>query len=403
MKILIVSQYFWPENLKINDVAKGLVEKGYNVSVLTGLPNYPKGKIYNGYSFPKNKKEIHEGITIYRSLLIPRGNGSGFRLFLNYFSLALLASLRVLFIKNNFDKILVYEVSPVTIGIPAIIAKYRFKAPIFFWVQDLWPESVIAAGGITNKFIINLISKLTRFIYQHCEKILVQSRAFIPYILNQNVSKSKIIYLPNSTESFYNKVDVKNKFKKLMPEEGPILMFAGNIGEAQGFNTMIKSASYLNNSGIKVNWVILGDGRQRDIIEKKINDLGLQKCFFFLGSYQSEEMPNFFACADALLVTLKKNPIFAMTIPNKIQSYMACSKPIIASLDGEGRKVILESKCGYVAPSEDHISLAKAIIKFFELSEKEREIMGLNGKNFFEKEFEREKQLDKLIKIFNER
>lgn len=401
MKILIVSQYFWPENFKINDVAKGLVEKGYNVSVLTGLPNYPKGKIYNGYSFPKNKKEIYEGITIYRSLLIPRGNGSGVRLFLNYFSLALLASLRVLFIKNNFDKILVYEVSPVTIGIPAIIAKYRFKAPIFFWVQDLWPESIVAAGGITNKFIINLISKLTRFIYQHCEKILVQSKAFIPYILNQNVSNSKIIYLPNSTESFYNKVDVKNKFKKLMPEEGPILMFAGNIGEAQGFNTVIKSASYLNDLGVKVNWVILGDGRQKELIEQKINDLGLQKVFFFLGSYPSEEMPNFFACADALLVTLKKNLIFSMTIPNKIQSYMACSKPIIANIDGEGGRVILEAKCGLVSPSEDYISFSKSIIDFLKSGADEKELMGKNARLYFEKEFDREKQSNSIINIFN--
>lgn len=401
MKLLIVSQYFWPENFKINDVAKGLVKKGYNVSVLTGLPNYPKGKIYNGYSFPKNKKENHEGVTIYRSPIIPRGNGSSTRLFLNYLSLALFASLRVLFIKDKFDKILVYEVSPVTIGIPAIIAKYRFKAPIFFWVQDLWPESITAAGGIKNKFIINLISKLTRFIYQHCEKILVQSKAFIPYILNQNVSNSKIIYLPNSTESFYNKVDVKNKFKKLMPEEGPILMFAGNIGEAQGFNTVIKSASYLKDLGVKVNWVILGDGRQRKLIEKKINDLGLQKCFFFLGSYPSEEMPNFFACADALLVTLKKNLIFSMTIPNKIQSYMACSKPIIANIDGEGGRVILEAKCGIVSPSEDYISFSKSIIDFLKLGADEKELMGKNARLYFEKEFDREKQTNSIINIFN--
>ena len=322
-------------------------------------------------------------------------------MFLNYFSLAILASLRVLFIKSNFDKILVYEVSPVTIGIPAIIAKYRFKAPIFFWVQDLWPESIIAAGGIKNKVIINLISKLTRFIYQHCEKILVQSKAFIPYILNQKVSNSKIIYLPNSTESFYNKVDVKNKFKKLMPEKGPILMFAGNIGEAQGFNTMIKSASYLNDSGVKVNWVILGDGRQRELIEKKINDLGLQKIFFFLGSYPSEEMPNFFACADALLVTLKKNLIFSMTIPNKIQSYMACSKPIIANIDGEGGRVILEAKCGLVSPSEDYISFSKSIIDFLKLGANEKELMGKNASLYFEKEFDREKQTNSIINIFN--
>ena len=271
--ILIVSQYFWPENFKINDVAKGLVAKGYNVSVLTGLPNYPKGKIFEGYSFLKNKKENYDGVTIYRSLVIPRGNGSGTRLFLNYFSLALLASVRLLFIKSKFDKILVYEASPVTIGIPAIIAKYRFKAPIFFWVQDLWPESITAAGGIKNKYVINLVDKLTRFIYWHSKKILVQSRAFIPYILKQKVSSNKIIYLPNSTEKFYVKVNPNGKYKKIMPKDGPTLMFAGNIGEAQGFGTIIKSAKYLNDSEVKVNWVILGDGRQRESLEEKINGL----------------------------------------------------------------------------------------------------------------------------------
>ena len=401
MKILIVSQYFWPENLKINDVAKGLVEKGYDVSVLTGLPNYPNGKIYNGYSFPKNKKENHEGITIYRSLVIPRGKGSSLRLFLNYFSLALLASLRVLFIKKKFDKIFVYQASPVTIGIPAVVAKYRFRAPIYFWVQDLWPESIVAAGGVKNKHVIKIVDSLTRFLYKESKKILVQSRAFIPYILKQKVSSNKIIYLPNSTEKFYVKVNPNGKYKKIMPKDGPTLMFAGNIGEAQGFGTIIKSAKYLNDSKVKVNWVILGDGRQRESLEKKINELDLQNNFFFLGSYPSEEMPYFFAYADAMLVTLKKSLIFSMTIPNKIQSYMACSKPIIANLDGEGGRVVLEAKCGMVSPSEDFISFSKSIIDFLELSSIKKDQMGENARLYFKDEFEREKQLYKLINIFN--
>jgi glycosyltransferase involved in cell wall biosynthesis len=402
MNILIISQYFWPENFKINDVAKGLIARGHNVSVLTGLPNYPKGKFFNGYSFPKNKKENYEGITIYRSPVIPRGNGSSVRLFLNYLSLAFLASIRVLFIKNKFDRIFVYEASPVTIGIPAIIAKYRFNAPIYFWVQDLWPESITAAGGVKNKYVINLVDNLTRFIYWQSKKILVQSRAFIPYILNQKVNKNKIIYLPNSTEKFYKKVDPNNKYKKIMPKDGPILMFAGNIGEAQGFNTIIKSASYLNDSGVKVNWVILGDGSKRELIEGKITDLGLQKNFFFLGSYPSEEMPYFFVHANAMLVTLKKNLIFSMTIPNKIQSYMACSKPIIANLDGEGGRVVLEAECGLVSPSEDFMSFSKSIITFLKLSSDKKEVMGKNARLYFETEFEREKQLDNIINIFNE-
>lgn len=403
MNILIVSQFFWPENFKINDVAKGLQERGHKVSVLTGNPNYPNGKFYKGYSFFKIMKEDFEGITIYRSSVIPRGKGSSIKLFLNYFSLALFASIRILFVRRSFDKILVFEASPITIGIPAIVAKYKFKAPIYFWVQDLWPESISAAGGISNKSIIGLVDKLTRFIYSNCKKILVQSKAFIPYIINQGESIKKMVYLPNSTEKFYKKVKHNNKYIDLIPKDGPILMFAGNIGEAQGFNTIIKSAKYLYDSKIKVNWVILGDGRQRESFEYKINELGLKNIFFFLGSYPPEEMPYFFAYADAMLVTLKKSLIFSLTIPSKIQSYMACSKPIIANLDGEGSRVILDAKCGMVSPSEDFISFSKSIIDFLKLSSNEKVQMGENARLYFKKEFEREKQIDKLINIFNDK
>lgn len=402
MRVLIVSQFFWPENFKINDVAKGLKERGHEVSVLTGIPNYPKGKFFKGYSFFKMKKEYYEGITIYRSSVIPRGSGSSIKLFLNYFSLALFASIRILFVKEKFDKILVFEASPITIGIPAIVAKYKFKAPIYFWVQDLWPESITAAGGISNKSIISLVDKLTRLIYRNSKMILVQSKAFIPYIQNQGINSEKIVYLPNSTESFYKKVKDNNKFIDLIPKDGPVLMFAGNIGEAQGFDTIIKASKYLDENGVKVNWVILGDGRQKKSIINRIETLSIQDRFFFLGSYPSEDMPHFFIHADALLVTLKKSLIFSYTIPSKIQSYMASSKPIIASLDGEGGRVVLEAECGLVSPSEDFISFSKSIITFLKLSSDKKEVMGKNARLYFETEFEREKQLDNIINIFNE-
>ena len=401
MRVLIVSQFFWPENFKINDVAKGLKERGHEVSVLTGIPNYPKGKFYKGYSFFKMKKEDYEGITIYRSSVIPRGSGSSIKLFLNYFSLALFASIRILFVREKFDRILVFEASPITIGIPAIVAKCKFKAPIYFWVQDLWPESITAAGGVSNKSIISLVDKLTRFIYRNSKMILVQSKAFIPYIQNQGVNSEKIVYLPNSTESFYKKVKDNNKFIDLIPKDGPVLMFAGNIGEAQGFDTIIKAAKYLDENDVKVNWVILGDGRQKKSIINRIETLGIQDRFFFLGSYPGKDMPYFFIHADALLVTLKKNIIFSYTIPSKIQSYLACSKPIIASLDGEGGRVILEAECGLVSPSEDFMSFSKSIINFLKLSHDKREVMGQNARLYFETEFDREKQLDNIINIFN--
>ena len=401
MRVLIVSQYFWPENFKINDVVNGLNERGVEVSVLTGKPNYPYGKFFKNYSFFGNSHEIYNGISVYRSPLLPRSNGSGFRLFLNYLSFAFFASIRLIFINKKFDKILVYEPSPITVGIPAIVAKYRFNSPIYFWVQDLWPESITDAGGIKNKKLIDLVNKLTIGIYKNCKKILVQSKAFIPYILEQKVSKNKLMYFPNSTENFYRPSNQNNIYKKLMPN-GFKIIFAGNIGEAQSFETIINSALYLREKKIKINWIILGDGRQKNNIEMKIKNLNLDNAFYFLGSYPTNQMPLFFSHADALLVTLKKSKIFSLTIPNKIQSYMACSKPIIASLDGEGSRVISDSNCGFASPSEDHISMSESIIKLMKLSKKEREIMGNNGRIYFEKEFEREKQLDKLIAILDE-
>lgn len=402
MKILIVTQYFWPEYFQINDFTKELVKKGNDVSVLTGIPNYPNGKFFQGYSFLSFKNEYHDGINIYRSPLISRGSDSKIKLFLNYISFAFLASIRLIFIKKKFDKIIVYAPSPITVGIPGIIAKYKFNAPVYLWVQDLWPESLSSAGGIKNSFIIKIVNELTILIYKFSNKILVPSKGFIPYISKQGVEKNKIIYFPNSTESFHKKTSKENKFKKLVPNDGTCLMFAGNIGESQGFETIVKSALYLKKMGHKLNYVILGDGRKKESIIRKIKELGIEKSFFFLGAFPSNTMPHFFAHADAMLVTLKKSTNFSLTLPNKIQTYMANSKPIIASLDGEGARVILESKCGYVSPSEDYVSFSKSILKFLELNNQERKLMGLNARKYFDDKFERSKQIDHIISILDE-
>ncbi len=401
MKILIVTQYFWPEYFQINDFTTELVNRGNEVSVLTGLPNYPNGKFFRGYSFLSKRKEYYNGITIYRSPLISRGSDSKIKLILNYISFAFLASIRLMFIKKKFDKIIVYAPSPITVGIPGIIAKYKFKAPVYLWVQDLWPESISSAGGISNRHIIKIVNQLTILIYKYSNKILVQSKGFIPYVLKQGVDENKIIYFPNSTESYHKKVSKDNEFKKLIPKGETTLMFAGNIGESQGFETIVRSAFYLKNLGYQLNYVILGDGRKKESIIKKIKELGVEKSFFFLGSFPIENIPYFLTHADALLVTLKKSKNFSLTIPSKIQTYMANSKPIIASLDGEGARVIIESKCGFVSPSEDYVSFSKSIINFLKLNHKEREVMGSNARKYFDNEFERSKQLDQITSILN--
>lgn len=402
MHILIVTQYFWPENFKINFLALELKNKGHDVFVMTGLPNYPDGKIANLYSFWKNNDEVWNGIKIYRSKLIPRFSGKGVHLFFNYISFAIFSSIKILLtVHQKPDLIFVYEPSPITVGIPAIVAKKKFgKVPIFFWVQDLWPDSLKDTGAFNNKYILKLADKLTRYIYNNSEVILVQSEAFVNYIVNQGVSINKIKYFPNPTEKFYNLVQINANYSTTFPK-GFNIIFAGNIGEAQSFDTLIDAAFKLKQLNYPVYWNILGNGRARSYYEKKALQLNLLDNFIFKGSYKSEEMPLFFACGDALIVSLKKSKIFSLTIPAKVQSYLACGKPIIGSIDGEGAKIISESGAGFVSPSEDSDKLVENIIKLYNLSDEARIKLGKNGRAYFESEFSMEILINKLENIFN--
>ncbi len=252
---------------------------------------------------------------------------------------------------------------------------------------------------LIKKSIILVLDWLTRFIYKHSKKVLVQSKAFIPYILNQNIEKDKLVYYPNSTENYYQELSTDQELFKTLPK-GIKLMFAGNIGEAQSFDTLLQAASILKKELIDVKWIILGEGRMKEYVNQKIKELNLEDNFYLLGAFPSTEMPKYFSCADALVVSLKKDPIFALTIPSKIQSYLACGKPIITSLDGEGSRIIEEAKAGFTSPSQDPITLATNIKKFIALSIDEKRKLGNNARTYFNREFERELLIDKLENIF---
>ena len=398
MKILLVSQYFYPENFKINDLIFSLKKRGHDITVLTGKPNYSKTTFFEGYGWKSDDFETILDIPVYSANLFSRRKGSPFRLFLNYISFAAFALFKVRKIKGSFDLIFVYQTSPVTVGIPAIFAKRIFKAPIYFWVQDLWPESLKAAGGITNKYILGFFNWLTIWMYKHSKKILIQSDGFREYILNQGISNNKIIYYPNPTEDFYYPLEGVKKYSKFFKDKFFNIVFAGNIGEAQSFDTIIKAMVFLKDLPIKL--IILGDGRYKETALSLIRDNQLESHFNFLGSFSPEEMPKFFSHADALLVSLKKNKIFSLTIPAKIQSYLACGKPIIASLDGSGAKIVDEARCGVISPAEDSIKLSKAIKKIISLDKNHLAEMGKNGRTYYEKEFDKKFLLKRLEKIF---
>lgn len=401
MKILIVSQYFWPENFRINDLVSGLRERGHEITVLTGFPNYPSGKIFEGYGYLRRRREDYRGITVCRVPLFPRGNGRGWRLALNYLTFAFFASVEGPFCcRGKYDLIFVYEPSPVTVGIPAVILKKIKRAPLFFWVLDLWPESLSATGAVRKRFVLRAVDRLVRWIYARCDRVLIQSQSFGPYLENQGVTRERIVYFPNWAEALFEQAPAPPD-SGMRREEGELpegfrVIFAGNIGAAQDFPTILSAAELLQKRCPDVCWIIIGGGRAEGWVREQVRLRGLSKIVFLIGEHPLEEMPRFFALADLMLVTLRRDPIFSLTIPGKIQSYLACGRPVVAALDGEGARVIRVSGAGLAAPAEDPAALAGAVETLYRTSGSERDKMGRSGREYYGKHFRRELLLDRL-------
>lgn len=397
MNILIVTQYFWPENFRINDIVQGLLERGHQVTVLTGIPNYPDGTYFKGYGLLSQSRQNYFGARVIRVPLIPRGNGGGMRLALNYLSFAIFSSMLAPFLcRGKIDLIFVFEPSPITVGLPALVLKKLRSIPIMFWVQDLWPESLSAAGAVRSEKIISLVTSLVCMIYKGCDKILVTSRAYLGKIERLGVSSDKLCYFPQSAEELYQPLVMESNVPEngLMPA-GFRVMFAGNIGAAQDFATILDAAEILKGFH-DIHWIIVGDGRMRRWVEAEVDARGLSDTFHLIGRYPIESMPRFFSLADVMLVTLKREPIFALTIPAKVQSYLACGKPIIAALDGEGGRLIEESKAGLSCTAEDPNALAEVVLKMYMMPKSDLEDMGKQGREFYLENFERNMLIDRL-------
>lgn len=397
MKILIVSQYFYPEEFKINDLAREFVSRGHQVTVLTGKPNYPKGEYFDGYQYDGVVKEDYHGVEVIRVPLRKRGAGGGKNLALNYLSYVINANR---YIRNNrmkFDAILVYEISPITQAYPALYCKKKYGGKVLLWVQDLWPESVTAAGGVTNKFVLGVLDRMVKRIYQKCDVLMVQSDGFKESILSKGDFVSKIVYAPNWAEDLYlEKKLVNEEDIKAMIPDGFLVMFAGNVGNAQDVDSIIKAA---NETRVypEIKWVIVGDGRARESVEAQAKELGLSDTVYFLGRHPMAEMPTFFSFADVMIVSLRDEYIFSLTVPAKTQSYMASGKPVVSMLNGEGNRIVNEAHCGLTAPSGDYKKLAENVIKMFKMNKEEREQMGKNGLEYYLTHFDKKTVVDNIV------
>jgi glycosyltransferase involved in cell wall biosynthesis len=397
MKILFVTQYFYPETFRGNDIAFDLANRGEDVTVITAIPNYPTGKYFDGYDLFKKRKEIINNVKVIRLPVIPRRKGGVLTLMLNYFSFAIVASLFSIFlsVKEKFDFIFAQQLSPVTSVLPAIIVKKIQKIPLFLWVLDLWPESLISAGNVKNKYVISFFMQVVKLAYRISDIILISSRGFAKSIIMKGNYNKKIIYFPNWAEDVFN-----NNSTVSIPELPPgfLVMFAGNIGESQDFENIMNAALLLKeNKNIK--FIFVGDGRKKDWVVNFAKEHNLEQTVYFYGHYPIDAMPTFFRYASIMLLTLKNELIFNLTVPAKLQAFMASAKPVIGMLNGEGAEIINDAQCGLSVSSGDYEGLVKKIEILYNMSGYDLNILGENGRHYYESYFNKDKSLAYLYDL----
>ena len=376
MKILFICQYFSPEVFRGNDIAFHWADDGHDVHVVTGIPNYPAGKFYEGYGLFKKRHEVINGVKVTRLPIFPRGNNK-IMLMLNYFSYLIVAWVYMFFhsLFHKYDRVFVQQLSPVMMSAPGVLYKRIRKVPLYTWVLDLWPESLTAAGGINNKYILAFFRHYVKSEYKHSDKILISSRSFEKSIAEYGDYSNKIVYYPQWADG-NNGMAKAPEIAPAIPE-GFKLMFAGAVGEAHGFECTMQAA-LLTEEHKDIKWIIVGDGRRLDWVKAFVKEHGLEETVFTLGRFPAETMPWFFKQADVMLVTLNDDPLFKLYAPAKISSYMAAGKPIVAVLNGEGAEVIQEAQCGWSLPAGDAEGFAKLAI---ELSQMDKAILEERGDN----------------------
>lgn len=399
MKVLVVSQYFWPEGFRINEVVASLVEKGVEVDVLTGKPNYPEGSIFNGYHGWGCQVESWAGASVYRVPLFPRGARSAWRLALNYLSFVATGLVfgPWLLRKRQYDVVFVYGLSPILLAIPAIFLAWIKRRKLIVWVQDLWPESLSATGYVRNARVLRAVEWVVRWIYRHTDLLLVQSRAFEVAVAALAPGKP-IVYYPNSVDATFAKPPSNTVSLPVVPalDEGFAVVFAGNVGAGQAVEVIVEAAVLLRDVP-HIRFVVFGQGSRWDWMRQQVQERKLSN-LHLPGRFPVSTMPGLMQKAGALLVTLADEPIFSMTVPNKVQAYMAAGRPILACLNGEGARLVeAEAQAGLSVPAQNAEALAAAVLRLYQMSDAERAQLGANGRRYYKAHFDHDKLVDELM------
>ena len=400
--ILLISQYFYPEPFRVNDMAAEWVKRGYKVTVLTGIPNYPMGKFYDGYDYRHKRRECWNGVDIIRIPLIPRGNSrnkllNAAGMAANY--LSFIVSGRGWVKKNNIKADLVFtvEVSPMTQALIGTWYKKRYHVPAYLYVQDLWPENVVTVTGIQSKAVIGPINRMVNKIYRETDEIFTTSPSFVKAIVNRKtkVDRKKVHYWPQYAEEFYRPMPRQNIDG--IPDGGSFkIAFTGNIGTAQGLGILPETARLLKTENVK--FIIVGDGRFLPELERQIEKRRVREKFILLPRVPASRIPEILSACNAGFISFAQTPLWEMTIPAKLQSYMACGKAIIASASGETKRIIQEAECGVCCEIGNAQALADGIR---ELIRADCQDMGRKARKYFRENFDKKKlmdQMDRFIK-----
>lgn len=388
MKILIVSQYFYPESFRVNLIAAELVKRGHEVTVMTGYPQYPQCEIYDGYGFDIPYETQWNGVRIERVKVRARGKNA-LTMLINCFDYVREGKKWVKNCKEKYDVVYVYELSPVTVGLPALAYKKKFGTPIFFNVLDLWPENVEAVLGIHNKLIIGAIRRLVKTLYTASDYVLCPSHAFVENTVARGIERDKVIFWPQFCETpALEDVACPSCYSK----EHFNIVFTGNIGYAQGLELLVAAAERLRDTNVR--WFLVGDGRAKDHLEKLVAEKGLEEVVRFVGRVSVEEADRYIHYADCAYLSFQKNMVLEMTLPAKLQTYMACGTPILAACGGESADVVNEARCGFVC-DQDADRLAEMIrgevLPCADLAQ-----MGENARRYFQEHFQMDRLMDQL-------
>ena len=412
-KILVICQYFYPEQFRINDICKEWVNRGYDVTVLTGIPNYPQGKFYKGYGLFKKRREVWNGVKIIRIPLIPRGH-TPIGLVLNYYSFPISGFFWNLFTKAKADYVFMFETSPMTQCKIGVGYARKHKVPLYLYVQDLWPENVEIVTGIHSPLVIRPIDRMVDKIYKACDQIFVTSPSFVEAVVNRKVPvpRNKVHYWPQYAEEFYEPLtadeglkrycshisdtDMQEQIRKLYDDNSFKIAFTGNIGFAQGLDVLPKTAKLLEDTNVK--FVIIGDGRYKARLLEEISQSGVSDRFVMIDRQPAQRIPEILALCDAAFISFMNTELFTWTIPAKLQSYMACGMPIIASAKGETERVINEANCGICVDIGNADELAKAIMQIDKTSCKS--MYGVNARKYFERNFAKKKLMDEIEQYY---